>query len=123
MVFGKNKKFIEFKELIPIAIACTVWGEELRNKRVLFHCDNTQVVSVINNKTSSNDHIMILVRYLVLACLRNNIMVRAKYVESTKNVITDALSRFLIQKFRQLAPYADFYPTPIPKEFQQFCQI
>lgn len=58
---------IEFKELFPIVIACVVWGNDMRNNRILFHCDNSTVVAIINKKTSPEPDIMILVRHFMLS--------------------------------------------------------
>jgi hypothetical protein len=43
---------------------------------------------------------MIFVRRLVLACLKFNILFRAKHVPGAKNTLADALSRLQVSKFR-----------------------
>ena len=40
-------KSITWKELYAIVVACNTWGPKLHRKRVLFHCDNLSVVSII----------------------------------------------------------------------------
>ena len=39
---------IAVKELVPIVMACLVWGTAWRHQKVLAHCDNQVVVEVIN---------------------------------------------------------------------------
>ncbi len=40
---------ITLKELLPVVLACAVWGEQWKLKVVLVHCDNQGVVSVVNS--------------------------------------------------------------------------
>ncbi len=119
-----NENFsIEFKELFPIVVSCVAWGEEMKNMRIMFHTDNETVASIINKKSSPEPDLMILVRHMVLTCLKYNIMFRAKHIPGKENQISDAISRFKMQEFRRLAPDADSHPTPIPEQFQAFCQV
>ncbi|XP_048249529.1 uncharacterized protein LOC124131745 [Haliotis rufescens] len=53
---------------------------------------------------------MALVRQLVLLCLRHNILLKTKYINTNANVIADALSRFQWALFREAAPTADLAP-------------
>lgn len=39
-------------ELFPIVLSVELWGQEFRNKRIRFHCDNMGVVQVINSITA-----------------------------------------------------------------------
>ena len=41
---------ISILELIPIVLAATVWGMFWQGKRLIFKCDNSSVVSVLQNK-------------------------------------------------------------------------
>ena len=105
---------ITLLELYPIVLALDLWGNILQNKCVVFHTNNLALVAIINKQTSKDVQIMCLIRKLVLTCLRNNIYFQAKHVVGTKNVLADALSRLQVQKFHQLAPYADPLPTTVP---------
>ena len=40
---------ITLKELLPVVLACAVWGREWANASVLIHCDNLGAVAVINS--------------------------------------------------------------------------
>ena len=62
---------IAFLELFPIVIAIHVWGSLMADKRIIFFSDNAAVVHVINKQTSKHQDIMVLLRDLVLSCLRH----------------------------------------------------
>ena len=49
--------------------------------------------------------------------MKHNFLVRARHVPGVHNEITDALSRFQVQRFRELAPGADQTPCTIPPSF------
>ena len=86
----------------------------MRNKKVVFHCDNAAVVEIINNQTCKCPRVMDLVRPLVLQCMRLNTTIKSKHIPGVKNTIADAISRFNTQIFRLNAPAADRLPTDIP---------
>ncbi|XP_053391454.1 uncharacterized protein LOC128554230 [Mercenaria mercenaria] len=101
-------------ELFPIVTAICIWGEQLRNKKIRFHCDNQAVVHILNTMSSKSSQVMTLIRVLTLQCLRFNCLLRASHIAGAKNEISDALSRFQLTRFKTLAPEADSSPTPIP---------
>ena len=107
---------ITILELYPIVLSLYIFGQQLKNKCVLFLTDNEAVVHIINRQTSKDKQIMILVRLLVTTCLRYNINFRSKHVAGKFNNKADALSRLQIQKFRSLAPEADPDPNEVPQE-------
>jgi hypothetical protein len=47
-----NRNNITFLEFFPIVVALHLFGEELKNKRFVFHCDNIAVVEIINQQTN-----------------------------------------------------------------------
>lgn len=49
-----------------------------------------------------------------MQCLKRNIAIKSKHVPGTMNCLCDLLSRFQLQKFKQLAPHADPEPYPVP---------
>ena len=101
-------------ELFPLLVSLHTWGEELRNKKIVFRVDNIAVVHIINTMTSKSNRVMTVLRALTLRCLHLNVVVKARHISGCSNQICDALSRFQFQRFRKLAPDADPYPTPIP---------
>ena len=98
----------------PLLVSLAIWGEQLRNKKILFRVDNLAVVHIVNSMTSKSEHVMTILREFTLQCLHLNIVVKAEHVSSSSNSVADALSRFQLQRFRQLVPDAEPFPTPVP---------
>ena len=65
---------ISFLELFPITLAVHIWGATMANSCVLFFTDNAALVDIINKQTSKHKQVMILIRDLVLSCLKYNII-------------------------------------------------
>lgn len=86
----------------------------MRNKKLKFMCDNMAVVEIISSMTSKSDTVMIVLRKITEICLQFNIFIKACHVQGKINTLCDALSRFHIQKFKQLAPHVDSDPQMIP---------
>ena len=49
---------ISILDLVPIVLAASVWGMFWQSKRSILKCDNSSVVSVLQNKSSKNGHLM-----------------------------------------------------------------
>lgn len=94
-----------------------MWVKQLKNKRLIFHIDNMALVSILNKSTSKDKSIMKLIRPFVLIAMLNTILFKTIYIESSRNDIADALSRFQMNRFRSLAPEADALPSKILEEF------
>ena len=109
-------KNITLLEFYPIVVALFIFTEELRNKRVCFHTDNNALVYIINNQTSKENNVMILVRKFVLQCLTNNIVFKAKHIPGKHNIIADLLSRLQVQQAFSQAPWLNKVPTDVPAE-------
>ena len=105
---------IAWQELFAVVVACQLWGGEFANKRVIFFCDNDSVVHIVNSKRSHIPRVMDLVRHLTLITLKHNIYIHMQHVEGKKNEIADSLSRFQMERFRTLAPFAALDPCPVP---------
>ena len=103
---------ITLLELFPLVIAIELFGKFLANHSINCMTDNAAVVSIVNRS------IMKLVRRLVLACLRFNILLRSRHVPGYQNIIADHLSRLQIDKARQKAPWLDATPVPSPAALQ-----
>ncbi|XP_062567617.1 uncharacterized protein LOC134229845 [Saccostrea cucullata] len=69
---------ITILELFPIVLAMEMWGSQFQNHKILFLTDNEAVVAIINKTSSKDKTVMKLVRRLVLICLQNNILFKAK---------------------------------------------
>lgn len=109
-----KQRNIAILEFFPIVLGVCLWHSELANKKVLFYSDNESVVQVINNQTSKDKGLLSLLRFLVLTCLKYNILFRARHIAGKENTQADRLSRLQIDTFRKLAPDAEESPTPVP---------
>ena len=105
---------ISYKELFPIVLAASLWGHQWSTKRVEFCSDNTAVVDVSRSGTSRDSNLMVLLRHLSLLAARHSFLFSARHVSGKSHAIADAISRFELQRFHQLAPYASPTATPVP---------
>lgn len=51
---GAQEWDIAPKELLPILLACAVWGRQWSGKKIICHCDNMAVVEVMNSGYSKD---------------------------------------------------------------------
>ena len=114
---------ITLLEYFPILVSLYIWGDNLRNKKVLFQCDNMTVVHVINRQTSKSPDLMVLVRALTLKCLQLNLVLRAEFIRGVHNEIADSLSRFQMSRFRALAPEAEEHMDPMPPHLWRIFEL
>ena len=105
---------ITFLELFPIVLAAHIWGSSMTNRYVLFFRDNAVLVDIINKQTSKHKLVVVLLRDLVLSCLRYNILFRRRHVPGLQNSQADYISRFQVESFKVIAPQADELQTPVP---------
>ena len=81
---------------------------------MIFITDNESIVYVINKQTAKDPKFLKLLRALVLICLRNNILFRARHIKGARNILADSLSCLQVEKFKALAPGMKPVPTPLP---------
>ncbi|XP_053178134.1 uncharacterized protein LOC128361632 [Scomber japonicus] len=101
-------------KIYPIVAAAVLWGHEWSTKSILIHSDNLSVVDIINKGRSNSNSIMPFMRRLTWHSVTHQYILRAAHIPGHHNAIADTLSRFLFQKFRNLAPNADPMPTAVP---------
>ena len=116
----EDKRNIAWKELFAIAAAVNTWGHLWARKKVLFHCDNQAVVDIWKTGTTKSSDIMALVRMLYFCAARYNIHVIVTHIAGVNNSIADALSRYQVTRFQQLAPHAAPQLDIIPAWLAQF---
>ncbi len=102
------------KELLPILLACAVWGREWSGKLVRCKCDNMAVVEVVNNGYSRDKELMHLLRCLFFITEHLGMSIMAVHLPGKDNIRADALSRNDLTRFLQAAPKADRVPTQVP---------
>ena len=105
---------ISIKELFPIVLLVEIWGPLLCNQKVLFFSDNLPVVEIVNKQSSKDKTLMRLIRRLVVAAMKFNILFKAKHIPGKHNVLADHLSRFKFQEAKKFAPWLDPQPTTVP---------
>lgn len=110
-------KDITFLEMIPIALSVFLWDRVFKRKKIAFHVDNLAVVTVLNSKSSKSPRVMNLLRFIVYRSMMGHFHLKAFHISSANNCVADALSRGQFQKFKELAPEADTFPTAVPMEF------
>ena len=87
---------------------------ELTNKSELFHTDNLGLVDIINKKTTQDNNLIVLLRELVLQCLKHDILFRAVHVPGVLNVKADTSSRLQVTKFKSQGKGTDHEQTSVP---------
>ena len=112
--FLQYEPSIEYLELYAVTAGILQWIERFANRRVILFCDNMGVVHMINNSSSKCKNCMILIRLITLHCMKVNVRVFAKYVNTKDNVLADSLSRADYTRFRKAGPHMCDKPTPIP---------
>ena len=88
-----KQESITFKEIVPIVIACAVWGPAWATKSVTVHCDNEGAVAVVNSGYSRIPPIMHMLRCLFFIRAYHQITLRAVHVPGRENDLADAISR------------------------------
>ena len=107
-------KSIVFLKLFPIVLGVQMWVDSLANKRILFFTDNDSTVHVINRRTSKNRELLYLLRQLVLACLRHDVLFRTRHIQRKKNILADSLSCLQVERFKTMTPDDKESPTVVP---------
>ena len=94
---------INYLELFALTIGVVLWIEQFPNRPVTIFCDNMSVIHMVNNTSSRCPHCMILIRIIVLHCLKFNVKLSAEHVLGVRNQFADLLSRHKYKQFWQLA--------------------
>ena len=110
------KPSIEYSELWALTAGVLTWIHRFKSKRIYLFCDNKTVQDAINGVSSCCKNCMILIRLITLKSLLFNVRVYVKYVKSKDNILTDALCRGQMGRFRQHGPQMELHPMPIPQE-------
>ena len=101
-------------EMFPIVISVSIWASDPANKCILFHTDNLGLVEVINRKTIKDRQLLVVLRELILQCLKHNILFRAVHVPGVHNVKADALSHLQVTRVKSICQGMDHAQTLVP---------
>ena len=105
---------IMVKELLPIVLACTIWGQEWSRSCVRCLCDNQAVVASLRSRTSRDKHCMHMLRTLAFVEARHSFSLQPQYISTIDNHLADDLSRDKLASFLAKVPNADTRATPLP---------
>ena len=72
---------IQWKELLSIYVACTIWGSEWTGKKILFYTDNEAITLVWENETSHCKPLMQLVRKVFWVAAENDFIISLKHIQ------------------------------------------
>ena len=81
------------KELIPIILACEVWGRSWAGCQVVCHCDNQAVVADLRSRASKHKGMMHLLRCLVFVEASIQCFLFPTHIDTKSNHLADDLSR------------------------------
>ena len=101
------------KELVPIILACDLWGRAWQGRRVRCHCDNQVVVACLRSRTSKNEGLMHLLHCLVFVEAQHQCHLVAEYIDTKSNHLADDLSHNRASSFLFKVPEADHHPSPV----------
>ena len=103
------------KELIPIVMACMLWGNKWWRKAVRVHCDNEAVVEVLQKGCARDGDLMHLLRCVFFITAFYETSLKAVHIPGTSNTVADAISRNNMVAFQSQVPHiAAIAPTGIP---------
>ena len=117
MKFGELP--ITQKEVLPVVLACAVWGKQWSGSAVMVHCDNEAAVSVLNSGYSRDPNIMHLLRCLFFIKASYHLSLRVVHIPGKQNVVADAISRNLLSTLSVQVPAPLPSPSPIPKQLME----
>lgn len=109
-----TERSIAAKELLPIVLACIVWGGTWQQQSVLAHCDNQAVVDVVNSGYSKDAQLMHSLRSLFFITAHFQISLRAVHIPGVHNTAADAISRDNLILFHSQVSEARPSPSPLP---------
>ena len=107
-------------EMLNILVALRTWKKRWGGKRILIHCDNNAVISVINTGKTRDNILAALARNIAMEAATADIHISTIHILGKHNVIADCLSRWYSnESFKQ--KIAELLPNPtwlqIPPQF------
>ena len=102
------------KELLPVVLACAVWGKSWSGCRVTVLCDNQAVVACLHSRTCLDHHIMHMLRTLAFIEASSSFALCPQYISTTDNHLADDLSCDCLSSFLSKVPDADRRETSLP---------
>ena len=114
---------IAIKELIPIVLACALWGKRWKGATVRANCDNDAVVAVINSGYSKEPFLVHLLRTIFFLSAKFDFSLVAAHIPGHLNVLANAISRDNASLFLSSYTQVTLQPTFIPDNMVQVLLI
>ena len=111
---GTEPLNIAAKEMLPLVIASSIWGQGWKSGRVIAHCDNAAVVSIINSRSSKDSHLAQMLRCLFFIEAYHQFK-----MVGVQNDLADDLSRDNLASFLSKIKNCDHEPSVIPPSLLQ----
>ena len=102
-------------ELYPIFLLISMFGHLMKNNNIMYACDNSAVVEILNRQSSRNKICMQIIRPLTLLLIEHNINLKAEHIAGKLNIIPDLISRFQITAQHLREQNMNLEPTPVPQ--------
>ena len=120
--FGDN---INVLELLTIMAALKLWGQTLRGKRFVLHCDNNNSVLALNSGRSRTLGMLLCLREIWFLCAFYDFELTAVHIPGLDNSLADHLSRWHLSlvheaQFHQLTSHTSTTPVVCPARFFDF---
>lgn len=84
---------INVLEMWPVLVGLRRWAHYFAGKSVILYVDNTQVMYMLSNTSSTNSKCLTWLKEIFWLCIDNDIQLLPRYISSGDNFIADALSR------------------------------
>ena len=110
---------ITVKELLPVVVACAIWGRQWQGKTIRCQCDNAAVVAILRSGTSKSPLAMHLMRCLFFFMASHGLILAPEHIPGVQNIAADHLSRNRMASFIQVVPTAKPEPSPLPDSLVQ----
>ena len=111
-----NEEGITLLELLPVILACVVWGSRCRHQSVLVLCDNAGALAYINSGYSREPHLMHMLSCLFSIRVAFGISLWAVHIPGKLNHLADAVSRdnlpYFFLRFRDRSVDGSQYLLP-----------
>ena len=106
---------ITAKELLPIVVACALWGPSWTDRCIRCHCDNQAVVACLRSRTIKHSHCMHMLQALAFLEARHCFHLQPVYINTKLNHLADDLSRNNLFSFLSKVPCARRVPDQLPR--------
>ena len=85
-------------EMLNIMVTLRLWAKEWAGSSVAFHCDNLEVVQVVNSGKTRDAFLNACIRHIWFITAIHDIDLQLTHIQGHKNFIADSLSRIYSEK-------------------------